>query len=120
MCAPAVRGRAIPTGVRGEPPSGDPTARASLPAACLVCGACLPLALTHTHTAAAGGGRERKKRERKKERRKKKEIEERKKTERWKDWKRKEKDPRKKENPNNCLFITADIIHTVNTQRSLV
>lgn len=60
VCAPAVRARAIPTGVLGEAPSGDPTSRASLPAACLRLRR-LAFPLTHTHSSSEKKGEDRRK-----------------------------------------------------------
>lgn len=115
VSAPAVRARAIPTGVRGEPPSGDPTREHPCPLPAPVRGACLPL---YTHAQwQREGKREREKKGGGVERG---EIERRIKRGKG-NFKRKrdgktEKDPRIKPQ----FLIAADIIHTLSIHSSLV
>lgn len=62
VSAPAVCARAIPTGVRGEPPSGDPTREHPCPLPASVRGACLPL-YTHAQRQREGESEREKERE---------------------------------------------------------
>lgn len=117
VCAAAVRARAIPTGVRGESRAGIPPREhpypCPLPAA--GCSACLPPhSLTHAHTQQQQrreGGKEKEGEKKKKEGNKKKGNTKRQRG--GKTVKERTKTEGKNSPANNCLFITAGVIHTL-------